>query len=295
MRTFDAGDSLGARPRAQIAEYLNEIEDHEGAAQFASPMASGQSAVFWGRKPWEHTAMVLGYIAPDAPPSAAVQGISSVQADRTLINKRIKVTLDKFHVADYPGMGVHSILCEFVGKNQVPNETEELSFALRCQARDNAAASIAGAPIFMGLTLGRDGISFKGRTVNVQSSTDEKILATFDTPAFKNGLALLSTAQPALKPLAGLAAAAVETTISRRRNVQVHSFDLGLDFEGGATSARLRTGSYLVVQSDDGAAWDWTQFRWNADGHSLVNIDPAAGPVNFNYMVFGVSRFSDEP
>ena len=170
----------------------------EGAKEFAQGMAGGQNLAFWITKPYSQTGMVIGFIPHRGGKTSDVSGISQIQGDRALVGKRIKITLDKFHVAKYPGCGVHTILCEFSGKNQVPGEAEELTFALRFKARDNSGPSIAGAPIFMGITVSEDGISFKGRTVNVENSVDETILATLDTPAFKNGLALLNTAQPAL-------------------------------------------------------------------------------------------------
>ena len=295
MRSFDVGDSLGSRPQDQIAEYLTEIGDLDGAKHFSQGSAGGQNLAFWTAKPYSQTAMVIGFVPPDQAVPTEIVGISKVQGDRALVGKRIKITLDKFHVANYPGLGTHKILCEFAGKNQVPGETEELTFALRFEARDNSGPSIAGAPIFMGITVGQDGISFKGRTINVENSLDETILAALNTPAFKSGLALLNTAQPALKPLTSLAAAAVDSILKRKKNVQVHSFDLGLDFGGGATSARLRHGSYLVVQTDGGGTWDWTQFSWNTDGISLQYRDDPQRPLEFNYMVFGITAFSDSP
>ncbi len=293
MRNYDIGDSLGSRSPDQIAEYLTEIGDLDRAKGFTQGMAGGQNLAFWAAKPYTQTGMVIGFIPYGGGKASEVVGISQVEGDRALVGKRIKITLDKFHVADYPGLGAHTILCEFFGKNQVPGETEELAFALRFKARDNSGPAIAGAPIFMGITVSEDGISFKGRTVNVANSIDDTILATLDTPAFKNGLALLNTAQPALKPLTCLAAAAVDTTLKRKKNVQVHSFDLGLDFAGGATSARLRHGSYVVVQTDSGAIWDWGQFFWNTDGLALQYRAEPARQLDFNYMVFGVTAFSD--
>lgn len=295
MRNYDISDSLGSRSQDKIAKYLTEIGDLEGAKEFTQGMAGGQNLAFWTTKPYSQTGMVIGFIPPGGGRISNILGLSQVEGDRALINKRIKITLDKFHVANYPGQGVHTILCEFSGKNQVPSETEELTFALRFKSRDNSGPSIAGAPIFMGITVSEDGISFKGRIVNIESSVDETILATLDTPAFKSGLALLNTAQPALKPLTSLAAAAVDTTLKRKKNVQVHCFDLGLDFAGGATSARLRYGSYVVIQTDSGATWDWNQFVWNTDGLALQYRADPEREFDFNYMVFGATAFSDAP
>lgn len=289
MTTHDKNESLGARSDADIAEYLLSIGDRQEAQHFI-PDAGGQAASFMSR-PYRSTGMVLGYIPPGST-AKDIFSISSVQADRALVNQRIKITLDKFFVAKYPGFGTHSILCEFSGKNQVPGETEELSFAMRFDARDDSGPAISGAPIFMGLTVAPDGISFKGKTVNVKNSGDDMVMSVLDTPAFKSGLQLLNTAQPALKPLTSLATATVSAIAKRNENAQIHTFEIGLDFCGSATSARLRCGSYIVVQTDEGSSWDWEDYEWNANGMALHPTGKSSETPGFNYMVFAVSPFS---
>ena len=83
-------------------------------------------------------------------------------------------------------------------------------------------------------------------------------MAILDTAALNSGLTLINTAQPALKPLTSLATATVNAIAKRYENAQIHTFELGIDFDGSATSARLRYGSYIVVQTDEGSNWDWS-------------------------------------
>lgn len=294
MNHPDSGNLLGARSPDQIAQYLNDIEDFDAALEFTQAAAGGQSLLSLS-KPYTQTGMVIGFIAPNGGKVSEVLGTSQVKSDARLIGRAIKITLDKFYVAEYPGLGKHSILCEFTGKNQVDGETEALSFALQLEARDKSAAGVGGAPIFMGLRVGADGISFKGKTVNVRSSLDEAIVQALDAPAFKSGLMLLHTAQPALKPLTALSAAIVRAVVNKRKNVEVHSFDLGLDFGAGTTSTRLRCGSYVVVNVDPASNWDWNQYEWNADGAALQVKNSSGKQPEFNYMVFGVTEFSSQP
>lgn len=294
MTVFSSADSLGAQSNSKISEYLTEIQDLDGAAYFSQGAVSGQGFLI-GKKPYTHTGFILGFIptvTPTSKGSSEIIGISKIEGNKEIIGKRIKISMDKFYVHSYPGLGQHSILCEFSGKNQVAGETEELRFALKFNAADKAGASVSGVPLFMGVTVGNDGISFEGRTINVSNTLDEVVLATLDSPAFKNGLALIHAAQPALKPFSTLAAAAVKSTLARKRNTQVHSFNLGLDFGEGATSARLRHGSYIVIQTDDAAGWDWTNFEWNRDAMTLQRKADASTELEFNYMIFGVSEFS---
>lgn len=289
MPTYDQNESLGSRTDDDIAAYLLSIGDKKEATYFVQG-AGGQAGSFLSR-PYRATGMVLGFIPP-ASTVKQVTSIAAVRADHSLIGQQIKITLDKFFVAKYPGFGTHSILCEFSGKNQVPGETEELSFAMRFESRDDSGPAIAGAPIFMGLTVAADGISFKGKTVNVKNSGDDMVMAVFETPAFKSGLTLLNTAQPALKPLTSLATATVSAIAKRSSNAQIHTFELGLDFNGSATSARLAYGSYIVVQTDEGSNWDWSEYEWNTNGMALHPTGKPDEKPHFNYMVFAVSPFS---
>lgn len=294
MTCFSAGDSLGSMSHAAIADYLTEISHLDDARHFQQGPVGGQSLLSF-KKAYSHSGCILGFI-PEAngnpTKTSQIVGTSQIEGDQSLIGKQIKISLDKFYIHSYPGLGQHTVLCEFAGKNQVPGETEELRFALRFQNNDRASAAVSGVPIFMGVTVGKDGISFEGRTINICSNLDDAILATLDTPAFKNGLALLANAQPALKPFSSLAAAAVTNTLNRKKNKQVHNFNLGLDFANGASSARLRLGSYVVVQSDDVGGWNWDNYEWNRDTHMIEPRCDKSSGVPFNFMVFGVSGFS---
>jgi len=290
MTKFSQGDSLGALSAAEIGDYLTHIGDLDDAAAFLSAQAGGQN-LFTSVKSYAPAGCIIGFIAEGSDgPRCAVQGIGSLDADQELIGQRIKISLDKFYVDDYPGRGRHNIVCEFSGSNQVAGEIEPLQFVLRFQADDKDGASIIGVPLFLGLTVGADGISFEGRTINVSSDKDEALLATLGSPSFKSGLALLTTAQPALKPFSHLAEAAVKNVLKRSANKQIHSFNLGLDFSNNVTSARLRLGSYVVVQTGAGQTWDWAALEWDMDAQSLRFKD-GTRTVDFNYMVFGVSRY----
>jgi hypothetical protein len=293
MSRFSSDDSLGAKADSDIANYLLKIGDNEAAREFLDGDIAGQG-LFSPIRPWKMTGMMLGYFdaATEGEGAVPIVGVSSIQGDQNLIGKRIKITMDKFFVQSYPGLGTHDILCEFAGKNQVAAEAEELRLALRFKANDNASAARSGTPIFLGVTVGADGISFEGRTVNLASKGDEQLLATFESPAFKNGLTLITTAQPALKPFVGLAGAVVKFLAKQGSNAQIHDFNVGLDFTNGASSARLRFGSYVVVQTD-APNWDWSEFVWDRDALSLKRKTPSNDDLGFNYMVFGVGPFSD--
>ncbi|RUV50554.1 hypothetical protein EOB77_14720 [Mesorhizobium sp. M7A.F.Ca.MR.228.00.0.0] len=117
------------------------------------------------------------------------------------------------------------------------------------------------------------------------------LMEALGSDTFRNGLSLLTTAQPALKPFVGLAGSLVKSVANRSKNCQVYSFKLGLDFGGGQTSSRLRLGSYIVVQAD-AETWDWSQIAWNPSAQLVVRRADGKS-IEYNYMVFGISAFNE--
>ena len=290
---FNVADSLGSLPPAAIAKYLREIGDTKGAGVMAAGGAARAQNILRPRAPYTITSSQLGFIAPVAGEStAAIVGATVIDADPTLIGTQIKISFDAAYIYEYPGFGKHQILCEFVGKNQIRGETEALRMALRFSSTDKAKASVLGVPIFLGLTVGPNGIAFEGRSVNVKSDGDETLLEVLDTAAFKSGLSLVSSVQPGLKPLVGLVQGAVKMVASRSSNCQVHNYNLGLDFASTSTSARLRCGSYVVAQVND-EEWNWDDFEWDRGSDALRRKKTRGDKaIDFNYMVISVSPYT---
>lgn len=286
-----AKQSLGAKSHRHIADYLREIGDDEAAERFEGRSGTGQSLPsFFGTDVWAYTGMLIGFIPPGgAADPSEIKNAMGLAADVSLKGTRIKVSLDRFWVQDYPGLGTHTILCEFTGKNQIQGEAEEMRFAITTSARDKSAASVNGSPIFLGVSVGKNGIAFEGRTVNVRSDADELLLSALGSGPFRDGLALLTTAQPALIPFVGLAGSVVNSVMKRQRNRQVFHFKLGLDFAGSASGAGLRLGSYVIVQGSD-VAWTWDQYVWRPDAQQVVRKADGA-PIDFNYLVVRVSPY----
>lgn len=293
MNSFNPKDSLAFKSNKSIADYLRLIGDDDAAMRFSNTGVAGQGIrrLLGGQDQYAYSGMLMGFIPSGSKGKALqIQSAFELEPDMGLRGARIKITLDKFYVANFPGTGTHSILCEFTGKNQLSEAAEEMRFAVSTTANDGSSAAINGAPIFLGVSVGQDGIAFEGRTVNVASSDDTLLMDALGSDAFRNGLALLTSAQPALKPFVGLAGSVVKAIAGRNKNRQIYAFKLGLDFAGSATSARLREGSYVVVQADD-REFEWSAHSWNSDSQSVVHAASNTA-IDFNYMVFGVSRFS---
>jgi hypothetical protein len=198
---------LGLQPSEQIRAKLQEIEDSpEAVSVDLEKLESAQ-------RPWLNTQHQYGYIAPFTPGAQRYYPITSASnmppptpAD-SLRGQRINIRLDHLRVYRYPrpwfnlGHNVHTILFTFEARNQVEKGKEEsVAFSQLYKAHAGQDAAVAGQPVFIGLTVGANGVGFVCRTVNVSNSTDEAFLNILNSETVTQGLNLLTTAQPALRP-----------------------------------------------------------------------------------------------
>lgn len=291
MPVFDIADSLGSQANEDIAAYLTDINDLASAHDFIGANVAGQGGLFPTRA-WKQVGSKFGFIQQTPLPANGlftIQSASAIQADTALIGQSIKITLDSFYVHNYPGHGAHKVLFDFAGKSQIEQELEDVRHPLNISANDQAHANVGGAAIFVGLNVDQNGLAFEGRTINVESDYDQQIINTFESNLFKAGLKLINSAKPVLKPYTALTVAAIKAIAGRSGNKQVHNFNLGLDFSNNATSNKLRLGSYLVIQTDD--LINVNDFHWNQATASLQYVNGPNTPIDFNYMVIGVSSF----
>ncbi|HEX2533999.1 MAG TPA: hypothetical protein VHK69_09705, partial [Chitinophagaceae bacterium] len=245
-------------------------------------------------EPWMHTAHTFGFLPMQQKPEeeGVIVSAGKIQPDEQLKNGRIKVTLNRLRVASYPGKGEHSVLFDFYARNQTKEGGEDVHFNATFRVREGSEAGIVGYPIFLGLNVGTEGVSFKCFTVNVKNKDDEKFLGVLESSVFKKGLQLATTVQPALAPLSELAVGITKSIATRNRNVAVQDFYMGLDFGGARMGARLAQGDYIAVQipANEQTSWRWKEWKYDADsGHIRKITDGSLIP--FNYIVFGVSKF----
>lgn len=296
---FDDLPVLGKLPPAQAAGKLRELGESEAASALENAAVtktfSVRSMLHLQDKPWQHTAHAFGYLAP-APQGSdtlPIRHAGNIEADPSLKNSRIKITLDRLRVAAYPGGGTHRILFDFYAQNQVHGSVEHLHFNAAYRVRQGEQAAILGYPIFVGLNVGSEGVALKCYTVNVMNENDEALLGFLESDVFKAGLKLVSTAQPAIAPLSGMAVALTKSIASRNRNVPVQDFYLGLDFTNIASRARLAAGSYLAVQIPEvlERVWDWNDWVYHPTSGQVVSRDDTKKLIPYNYLVFSVSRY----
>ncbi len=304
---FDGIPVLGDLPVAQAAAKLHEMGEETVAEQlirgtqstpglsFSLPWSSSPRAKDY---PYSHTTHAFGYIPPAAPgnTSLSIYSISSIRADPTLRNNRLKITLDRLRAASYPGKGMHHILIHFFGKNQLPGKEEELHFNATYRVQSGEHAAIQGYPIFVGLTVGGEGISFRCRTINIKNEDDEAFLKFLDSDAFTSGLKLATVAQPAIEPLSKMALGIARMVASRHQNVSIQDFDLGLDFSQITTRAPLAEGSYVAVQvpERDNIIWNWDEWIYQRTSGLIIKKNNAEKTLPHNYLVFSISRYEED-
>ena len=292
---------IGAQDAQHIARQLEEVGDEASAEQLrgASKPNTGTgdnfgSLLFGSQpKPWQHTSHAYGYLsAGSRQRNRKIEHAGNIQADTSLKNRTIKITLDQLCVAEYPGSGLHHILFDFYAQNQTPKTVEHVHFNAMFHAQEGQQAAIVGHPIFVGLNTGTQGVAFSCFTVNVKNKDDEKFLRFLDSDVFRTGLTLASVAQPAIAPLTEVIHNLTRFVAKRHRNIPVQRFTLGLDFSDVTTRAKLATGSYIVAQVPQSTehTWSWGDWVYQTRTGQIVSRTDPESAFPHNYIVFGVSR-----
>jgi hypothetical protein len=298
---------LGNMPPAEAAAKLREVGEDETAAALESgtrtvdgssvSLGIGDLLPFLGR-PCLGTTHEFGFVgrAPIDSGPLPVRQAGGIEPDLSLKNARIKITLSRLRVADYPGGGTHLVLFDFYAESQLLGQVEHVHYNATVRAHEGEQAAIINYPIFNGLGVGTQGVAFKCLTVNVRNEQDEAFLSFLDADVFRAGLTLVSTAQPAIGPLSQMAISLTKAIGSRNRNVPVQEFQMGLDFNQNPFGAVLAEGAYIAVQMPPKVrlAWDWDEWVYSPKRGEIVSAADSTELIPYNYLVFGVSRYADE-
>jgi len=295
---------IGKMKASMAADKIAAMGDKKGAAAIKSAVKRQGKDVKFAALAWpfgdsnpvyKFTEHAFGYFPKASaadPPLIEIKDAGNITADVGLKNSNIKITLDRLRVFDYPGDGVHTILFDFYAQHQTSaaGDTQDLHFTQNYRAKEGGGAGITGYPVFVGLKVGTEGVSFKCYTVNVKNDGDQKILGFLNNDVFKKGLTLLNAVNPVIPVVSGFATGIIDAFAHRNDNVPVQDFYMGLDFSGVKSRAQLREGSYVAVQVEDASAWDWSQWVFkSAIGQIVSNQNPATG-IPLNYVVFSISK-----
>lgn len=292
---FERLPPVGAMPDADAAARLRELGEDVGPPEDPDHPVSFSTFDFlpWRKKLWASTTHAFGYLAPGAAADPIpLVAAGAARPDPALKGARVRVTLDRLHVQQYPGGGTHLVLFDFAVQSPAAGEAGELHFNAAYRVREGESAGVAGHPIFVGLPVGDDGLVLQCYTVNVKNEADGSALGFLESDTFRAGLRLVGTAQPALAPLSALAANLTRAVAARGRNVPVQDFALGLDFGANPMGARLAAGNYLAVQlpEEEAAGWDWSKWAYDPRAGRVVGAGADRRPLAFNYVVFGIAR-----
>src|SRR5882672_8198958 len=140
---------LGALGPTEAAQKLKELGEDEAADELLSraPQETESFGVSdWLRKnpkPWQHTAHSFGFVELAEPSrnSIPISHAGNIGGQDDLRGKRIRITLDQLRVAAYPGRGIHRILFDFYGQNQVQSDVEHLHFNTTYRVQEGEAAA----------------------------------------------------------------------------------------------------------------------------------------------------------
>ena len=302
---FDDVPVIGRMPRDAAARRLREIGEDDAAEALEAVGVEAPGEIFglpdwvpFAEKPWQYTAHAFGYLAPALPGDRPlpISHAGNIEPDPSLKNARIKVTLDRLRVANYPGGGTHLVLFDFYAQNQADGQLENVHYNATVRAHEGQEAGLIGFPIFVGLSVGAEGVAFKCRTVNVKNEQDEAFLEFLQGEAFQTGLKLAQVAQPALVPLSHMAFSLVKAIQARSRNVPVQDFQMGLDFSANVAGTRLAEGNYVAVQipSKISVVWDWSDWVYQPTSGRLVSASDPQQTIPYNYLVFGINRYQGD-
>jgi hypothetical protein len=285
----------------QAIPRLRAIGEFEVAAQLERALQTSRGDRRTERRwpfknqPWQHTSHVFGYIRPDLSGTdpQPLQAIEAIQPERQLQDARITITLNRLHIAHYPGGGIHRILVHFAAHHQQAKRTEMLHFNATYRVREGESAGIQGYPIFVGLHVGAGGIILKCRTINVLNEQDEAFVHILESDTFKAGLRLTTAVQPVIAPFSEMALGLVSAIATKHRNESIQDFDLGLGFDTLALGGRLAEGTYLAVQvpEDQWHTWDWGEWVYLPARGRVAQRQAPHQSIPYNYLAFGVSRY----
>lgn len=243
---------------------------------------------------WWHTAHIFGYFLPGSVRDPCIiHPAEGIQPDSSLVGRRVTVRLHDVRLADYPGGDIHRVLFELAALNHVRGEPELLRFNATSRIREGDRAPIAGRPLFVGLTVGAEGLDFQCRTVKLADPEDESFLRFLETGPFLGGLRASTVRQPAAALYAETAYHLTERVAAGERNTPIQSFQLGLGFGSGGVGARLAEGSYIAIQLPESmrASWYWEDWVYDPVQQRILVGDDSKEAIGLNYLVFDVTRY----
>ncbi len=303
---FDDIPVIGNLSPEEAAAKLLEVGEEETAKSLTAPRKKvtttptdfglPEDLLPFLDKPWLYTQHIFGYVNPSNSEGTEllIEDACEIEADTTLINTPINITLEQMGVAKYPGGGTHYILLDFQAQTQILDTRQTLNINGTHRIHDGEVA-IINRPIFAPLYVDAQGVDLSCITVNIKNKEDERALSFLESAVFKSGLAVSTILQPAILPLSELAIGFTKMIAKRSKNVPVQKFEMGLDVSNISERPHLAEGFYIAVQIPENYknAWDWEDWVYNPETGQIVEDGDRAELIPYNYIVFSVSRHQE--
>ncbi|MFI9757625.1 hypothetical protein ACIHFB_06740 [Streptomyces sp. NPDC051963] len=297
---------IGEAPTERAEAVLRAVGEIEAADALAASAKGPAGVTFAGgvrrlfpQRAWAHTSHAFGHIPllGDRESPVEITHVGNVRPDTALAGASVTVSLDRLHVADYPGRGMHHVLFDFqILSGRASQEPDSYHFSITQRVREGQRAALIGQPLFVNLPVPAEGLALRCYTLNVKNEEDEKLIAFLDSPVFRAGLRIGSVLHPAVGMLGQMTAGLTRALASpSRRNVPVQDIRLGLGFSRVPVRAALAAGAYVAVQIPESRVliWQWDEWRFYPSTGHIARADDQTSLLPYNHIVLGVNRHDD--
>ncbi len=233
QKLLDIGEEDAAR---QLAADASDF----GSGGDLDDFSIGGGLSNWLLYPFLSVSNVIGHFNGPGPLTGAANAKDPFKA-----GAKVSLLLDRLYVHRYPGWGKHEILFEAT----MAGASDEAAHIAKSLSVSKGIASVAGWPLFQQLVVPSNGLHFAFQSINLSSSFDKSVLKVLSAKEFKQGLAVLESAGPAIGQVSKMMRSLVEWSANQSSNSIVQQFDLGFDQRPiGSPGARLAPGTFVVVQ-----------------------------------------------
>lgn len=250
------------------------------------------------RRPYMHSTHHFGYLPPACRSSSrvSIRHAAQIEPDPKLRNQRVKITLDRMHIAAYPKGHTHQLLLSFQARTQ-GEKREPACYALGCTVREGEGAACVGLPLFIGLETGSEGLTLKCTVIQVGAERDWSFVrACLGSGVLKEGLKLALPYPQAVGVLSEIVLGLSKNILERpKENEKIQDIHLGLDFSDMLTRFKLAEGTYVAVQAPPTTEVPWNWKEWDYDPNSGQILNRTSNRLlPYNYIMLSVSRCSAE-
>ncbi|MHA1144564.1 MAG: hypothetical protein ACTSRW_07500 [Candidatus Helarchaeota archaeon] len=243
---------------------------------------------------YNHASREIGFFE-DSTIDSAIQPAGKIKPETSLLNQTVDIKIFSIYAWKYPGIfgKKYEVLFNYDILHELTNgKTEKINFNQKYDLKKRSFASIKGKYILKNLKVTDRGINVYIKTINVQNKDDTRILELLNSDAVNNGVELLSTFQPVIKPFIAIGKKILEQINKSNKNRIVQEIDMSLDLNQTAAGPKLREGNYIIVQYPSGSncrePWDWSKWKWNSQYETPMG--PNNSRIEWNYIIFSVVR-----